>query len=147
MAGPANPAVERTLEVLRLRDGTWTIVTVCSGSDTIRVEPFDAIELALGRLWVESPTSPDLADVFGIEKGRPGGGGDHPLRPAPGAMDPRTQVAPALMRLFRERLLARLVDKHAISEELATAAPGVAHALGPGPGCVVAGAGPPGQLA
>jgi Uma2 family endonuclease len=53
-----NP-VERTLEVLRLRDGAWTIVAVCSGSDPVRVEPFDAIELALGRLWVEPPTSPD----------------------------------------------------------------------------------------
>lgn len=47
-----NP-VERTLEVLRLRDGAWTIVTVCTGSDPVRVEPFDAIELPLGRLWVE----------------------------------------------------------------------------------------------
>jgi Uma2 family endonuclease len=47
-----NP-VERTLEVLRLRDGAWTIVAVCTGSDPVRVEPFDAIELALGRLWVE----------------------------------------------------------------------------------------------
>ncbi|HVR70617.1 MAG TPA: Uma2 family endonuclease [Vicinamibacteria bacterium] len=53
-----NP-VERTLEVLRLRDGAWTIVAVCSGSDAARVEPFDAIELALGRLWVDSPASPD----------------------------------------------------------------------------------------
>ena len=53
-----NP-VERTLEVLRLRDGAWTIVAVCSGSDMVRVEPFDAIELALGRLWVEAPGSPD----------------------------------------------------------------------------------------
>jgi Uma2 family endonuclease len=53
-----NP-VERTLEVLRLRDGAWTIVAVCSGSDMVRVEPFDAIELALGRLWVEPATSPD----------------------------------------------------------------------------------------
>ena len=41
------------LEVLRLRDGAWTIVAVCGDSDTVRVEPFDAIELALGRLWVE----------------------------------------------------------------------------------------------
>jgi len=49
-----NPA-ERTLEVLRLREGAWTIVAVCSDSDTVRVEPFDAIELVLGRLWVESP--------------------------------------------------------------------------------------------
>ena len=47
-----NP-VERTVEVLRLRDGAWTIVGVCSGPDTVRVEPFDAIELVLGRLWVE----------------------------------------------------------------------------------------------
>jgi Uma2 family endonuclease len=47
-----NPA-ERTLEVLRLREGAWTIVAVCTGSDTVRVEPFDAIELGLGRLWVD----------------------------------------------------------------------------------------------
>ena len=47
-----NP-VERTLEVLRLRDGAWTIVAVCGGPDPVRVEPFDAIELPLGRLWVE----------------------------------------------------------------------------------------------
>jgi Uma2 family endonuclease len=53
-----NP-VERTLEVLRLRDGAWTIVAVCTGSDAVCVEPFDAIELALGRLWVDSPGSPD----------------------------------------------------------------------------------------
>ena len=53
-----NP-VERTLEVLRLRDGAWTIVAVCSGSAPVRVEPFDAIELGLGRLWVESPSAPD----------------------------------------------------------------------------------------
>jgi Uma2 family endonuclease len=51
-----NP-VERTLELLRLRDGAWTIVAVCSGSDAVRVEPFDAIELALSRLWVEPPTT------------------------------------------------------------------------------------------
>jgi len=53
-----NPA-ERTLEVLRLRDGAWTIVAVCSGSGAVRGEPFDAIELALERLWVDSPASPD----------------------------------------------------------------------------------------
>jgi Uma2 family endonuclease len=52
-----NPR-ERTLEVLRLRDGAWTIVSVCSGSDVVRVEPFEAIELALGRLWVEPAASP-----------------------------------------------------------------------------------------
>jgi hypothetical protein len=49
--------VERTLEVLRLRDGAWTIVAVCSGSDTVRVEPFEAIELELADLWVDPPAS------------------------------------------------------------------------------------------
>jgi Uma2 family endonuclease len=53
-----NP-LERTLEVLRLRDGAWTILAVCSGSDAVRIEPFAAIELALGRLWVDSPGSPN----------------------------------------------------------------------------------------
>ena len=52
-----NP-VERTLEVLKLRDGAWTIVAVCSDSDTARIEPFEAIELELGRLWPEPPASP-----------------------------------------------------------------------------------------
>ena len=49
-----NP-LERTLEVLRLREGAWTIVAVCSDSDTVRIEPFEAIELELGRLWVDPP--------------------------------------------------------------------------------------------
>src|SRR5262249_11094618 len=51
-----NP-VERTLEVLRLRDGAWTIVAVCTGSDEVRVEPFDAIVLPLERLWVDSDST------------------------------------------------------------------------------------------
>jgi Uma2 family endonuclease len=55
-----NP-VERTLEVLRLREGAWTIVAVCTGTDAVRIEPFEAIELALGRLWLESPGSGDTA--------------------------------------------------------------------------------------
>jgi len=49
-----NP-LERTLEVLRLREGAWTIVAVCTDSDTVRIEPFEAIELELGRLWVDPP--------------------------------------------------------------------------------------------
>jgi len=48
-----NPPL-RTLEVLRLRDGAWTIVAVCTGTDAVRIEPFEAIELALARLWLES---------------------------------------------------------------------------------------------
>ena len=49
---------DRTLEVLRLRDGAWTIVGVCSDSDRVRIEPFEAIELELGRLWADPPPSP-----------------------------------------------------------------------------------------
>lgn len=47
-----NP-VERTLEVLRLRGGAWTIAMVGTGSDVLRIEPFEAIEFPLGRLWLE----------------------------------------------------------------------------------------------
>jgi Uma2 family endonuclease len=46
-----NP-VERTLEVLRRTDGAWTIVGIHSGDDLVRAEPFAAVEMALGRLWV-----------------------------------------------------------------------------------------------
>jgi hypothetical protein len=53
-----NPA-ERTMEVLRLRDNAWTIVAVCTGGETVRLEPFDAIELALALLWAESPDPND----------------------------------------------------------------------------------------
>jgi hypothetical protein len=60
-----NP-IEHTLEVLRLRDGAWTIVAVCGGGDRVRAEPFDAIELALGTLWIdaESATSQGWARVL-----------------------------------------------------------------------------------
>jgi len=52
-----NP-LDRTLEVLQLQGGAWTIVRVCTGSDVVRVHPFEAIELELGRLWpdAEAPT-------------------------------------------------------------------------------------------
>jgi Uma2 family endonuclease len=41
----------RTLEVLRLKDGAWTIVGVCEDVAIVRAEPFEAVELELGRLW------------------------------------------------------------------------------------------------
>jgi Uma2 family endonuclease len=47
-----DPLVQ-TLEVRLLQDGQWTIVGVCSGADVVRIKPFEAIELELGRLWVE----------------------------------------------------------------------------------------------
>ena len=49
---------DRTLEVLRLRDGAWTIVAVWEDAAVVRAEPFEAIELELGRLWAEPPASP-----------------------------------------------------------------------------------------
>jgi Uma2 family endonuclease len=52
-----NPA-ERTLEVLRLRDGAWTIVAVLADTDTVSAEPFAEVPLELGRLWADPPAAP-----------------------------------------------------------------------------------------
>ena len=41
----------RTLEVLRLENDRWSIVTTAGESETVRVEPFDAIEVELALLW------------------------------------------------------------------------------------------------
>jgi Uma2 family endonuclease len=46
--------IEQTLEVLRLREGAWTILDVLTGKATVRAEPFDAIELELGALWPDA---------------------------------------------------------------------------------------------
>ncbi len=48
-----NP-IERTLEVLRLRDGAWSIIAVHAGDERVRAEPFDAVELALAALWTDA---------------------------------------------------------------------------------------------
>ena len=50
--------VEHTLEVLRLREGAWTIVAVHGGDDRVRAEPFAAIELPLGTLWIDPESAP-----------------------------------------------------------------------------------------
>jgi Uma2 family endonuclease len=42
-----------TLEVLRLREGSWTIVGVWEDAASVRAEPFEAVELELGRLWAD----------------------------------------------------------------------------------------------
>jgi Uma2 family endonuclease len=44
---------DRTLEVLRLREGAWTIVGVWEDAATVRAGPFEAVELELGRLWAD----------------------------------------------------------------------------------------------
>lgn len=51
-----NP-VARTLEVLRLREGFWTIVGVYCDSDLVRIEPFEAFGLELDILWADPPAN------------------------------------------------------------------------------------------
>ena len=43
----------RTLEVLRLENGHWTIVATHTDADVVRVEPFVDLELDLTALWVD----------------------------------------------------------------------------------------------
>jgi Uma2 family endonuclease len=53
----------RTLEVYRLAEGRWIVAAVHGGDDVVRAEPFDAVELALDRWWLESadPRTPVAA--------------------------------------------------------------------------------------
>jgi Uma2 family endonuclease len=43
----------RTVEVYRLRDGSWQVAAVHGGDAPARLAPFDAVELAVGRWWME----------------------------------------------------------------------------------------------
>jgi Uma2 family endonuclease len=45
--------IDRTLEVLRLEHGRWTILSVHRDDDRVRAEPFEAFELELGVLWAD----------------------------------------------------------------------------------------------
>jgi len=45
--------IPRTLEVLRLDGRQWVILGVHANQEEVHAEPFDAITLALGRLWVD----------------------------------------------------------------------------------------------
>jgi Uma2 family endonuclease len=47
--------VARTLEVLALRHGLWTIVATYSSTGEIRAEPFEAATIDLSMLWGEPP--------------------------------------------------------------------------------------------
>jgi len=47
-----NPE-ERSLEVFRLHGDVYAVVASFEGSEAVRAEPFDAIELPLGVLWGE----------------------------------------------------------------------------------------------
>jgi Uma2 family endonuclease len=43
----------RTLEVLRLENGRWTIAGVHGGDEVVRAEPFAGMELELASLWAD----------------------------------------------------------------------------------------------
>ncbi|MCX6544101.1 MAG: Uma2 family endonuclease [Acidobacteria bacterium] len=45
--------LDRTLEVLRLDNGRWTIMATHSDAEVVRVEPFADIELELSALWAD----------------------------------------------------------------------------------------------
>jgi Uma2 family endonuclease len=45
--------VARTLDVLELDAGRWTILKTRAGSDVVRAEPFTEIEFALASLWAD----------------------------------------------------------------------------------------------
>jgi Uma2 family endonuclease len=44
----------RTLEVYRLEGGRWIVASNHGGSDRVRAEPFDAVELDLAHWWAET---------------------------------------------------------------------------------------------
>ncbi|CAN5488040.1 hypothetical protein BH23ACI1_BH23ACI1_31870 [soil metagenome] len=45
--------IARTLEVLRLQSGRWTIAGTWAGADAVRAEPFEALAIDLTLLWDE----------------------------------------------------------------------------------------------
>jgi Uma2 family endonuclease len=51
--------IHRTLRVFRQEHERWVLVAAFVGDDKVRAEPFDAIELELGALWLDEPPSPD----------------------------------------------------------------------------------------
>jgi Uma2 family endonuclease len=44
----------RTIEVLRLTRGRWAIVATHAGDATVRIEPFEEIELEIGTFWEDA---------------------------------------------------------------------------------------------
>jgi Uma2 family endonuclease len=43
----------RTLEIYELDAGRWVVAATHAGDDVVRAEPFQAVELALARWWLE----------------------------------------------------------------------------------------------
>lgn len=52
-----DPAA-RTLEILELRQGEYTVIDGFSGEQTIRARPFDAVPLPLQEWWAAPPVAP-----------------------------------------------------------------------------------------
>jgi Uma2 family endonuclease len=52
--------IARTIEVLRLDDGCWLLVSTYGGLDQVCTEPFEQVELEMALLWdeVDSVTAP-----------------------------------------------------------------------------------------
>ena len=46
--------IARTLEVLRLENGRWTILAMYAGNEIVRAEPFVDIDIELGSLWADT---------------------------------------------------------------------------------------------
>jgi Uma2 family endonuclease len=44
----------KTIEVYRLENGRWVVASTHTGSESVRAEPFDAVELEIARWWLES---------------------------------------------------------------------------------------------
>jgi len=42
----------QTLEVYRLEAGRWVVVATYAGDEVVRAEPYEAVELSLGRWWL-----------------------------------------------------------------------------------------------
>lgn len=69
--------IAKTLEVLRLENGRWSILAVHGSDEVVRAEPFEAIELDLPALW------PDATEAAAPQAPRP------PAARAPAVRRPR----------------------------------------------------------
>ena len=51
-----DPA-ERTVEIRKLVDGRWSVLATFADDDAMRAEPFEDVEVPVGRLWVKATPS------------------------------------------------------------------------------------------
>jgi hypothetical protein len=49
--------LQRTLEVFALRDRHWVLLATHAESERVRAEPFAAVELELGALWLSADSA------------------------------------------------------------------------------------------